>query len=243
MWSDATKGAQVKRETLDFKFDVKTSLNSREFEGYGSTFGNVDLGDDVVLPGAFKETLADHETDGALPQMFWMHQMDQVCGKWTAMSEDKNGLYCKGILADTPRGNEVRTLLNMKAVRGLSIGFSIPDRSTDMSYNEDGTRLIHKVDLWEVSVVSLPMNPMAQVTASKALLLSDPRATERRLRDAGFTQSEAKCIISGMKHIDAIGARDVDRATREVEVDDEAAEVLKMLHSMTTSMVAGAFKI
>ena len=66
------------------------------------------------MPGAYKRSLAEHRKDGALPQMFWMHQMDQVPGMWLEMEEDKKGLYVKGTLADTALGNEMHTLLGMK---------------------------------------------------------------------------------------------------------------------------------
>lgn len=144
------------------------SLSEREFEGYGSIFGNVDLGGDVVAPGAFTKSLKRYQKEGALPLMFWAHDPAQVPGAWTEMSEDSRGLYVKGTLADTQLGNEVRTLLGMKAVRGLSVGFSLSPNGVD--YDDDGTRIIKNAELWEVSIVSLPMNPRATVQHAKTRL-------------------------------------------------------------------------
>lgn len=144
------------------------ALNEREFEGYGSMFGNVDLGGDVVVRGAFRDSLKRYKAEGALPLMFWAHDPAQVPGAWKEMEEDSKGLYVKGTLADTQLGNEVRTLLSMKAVRGLSIGFSLAPNGVE--YDDDGTRIIKKAELWEVSVVSLPMNPRAQVAHAKTRL-------------------------------------------------------------------------
>jgi HK97 family phage prohead protease len=144
------------------------SLSEREFEVYGSVFGNVDLGGDVVAPGAFTKSLKRYQKEGAMPLMFWAHDPAQVPGAWTEMSEDSRGLYVKGTLADTQLGNEVRTLLGMKAVRGLSIGFSLSQNGVD--YDDDGTRIIKNAELWEVSVVSLPMNPRATVQHAKTRL-------------------------------------------------------------------------
>lgn len=174
------------------------SLGEAEFEGHGSVFGNEDLGGDVVMPGAFKRTLAKYRTEGSLPQMFWMHDPSRVCGKWLEMSEDEDGLRVKGVLADTPLGNEIRTLLKMDAVRGLSIGYSVKDDS----YDKEGRRLLKDVELWEVSVVSLPMNPLAQVAHAKSQLsaigeyVPTPREFERSLREVGCSQRVAKRIIS-----------------------------------------------
>jgi HK97 family phage prohead protease len=151
---------------INCPFEFK-SLASREFEGLGSVFGNVDLGGDVVLPGAFSKSLAQHKQARTLPQMFFSHQMDKVPGKWLEMSENSSGLQVRGVLANTQLGDEMHTLLKLGALRGLSIGFTIPDHANDVSYNQDGVRMIKNVDLWEVSLVSLPMNPAAQVSAVK----------------------------------------------------------------------------
>jgi len=142
------------------------SLNKREFEGYGSIFGNKDLGDDIVVQGAFSKTLAEHKGNDTLPVMAWMHDISRIPGKWLEMSEDSNGLYVKGVLAKTELGNEIHTLLGMKAISGLSIGYI----TKEQDYRDDGVRLIKEADLLETSIVSLPMNPMAQIAHTKARL-------------------------------------------------------------------------
>src|ERR1051326_3759809 len=83
------------------------SLKYREFEGYGSVFGNKDLGGDVVVQGAFAKSLAAHEDAGTMPQMFWMHDPSRVPGKWLKMAEDDHGLFVHGQLAPTPLGEEM----------------------------------------------------------------------------------------------------------------------------------------
>lgn len=187
----------MRAHNLTIPLEVK-ALNSREFDGHGSVFGNEDLGGDVVVKGAFANSLKQHRAAGTLPQMFWMHDPAKVTGKWLDMSEDDTGLKVKGILADTPLGNEMHTLLQMDAVRGLSIGY----RTIAQDWKDDGTRLIKEAELWEVSLVSLPMNPLAQVAHVKSRLsamgeyVPTPREFERTLRDAGFSRKVAKTIIS-----------------------------------------------
>lgn len=233
-------------ERIKVRFDVKT-LGGRQFEGYGSTFGNVDLGDDVVLPGAFKDSLEKHAAEGLPALMFWMHQPDQVPGKWLEMTEDSKGLYVKGELADTQLGTEMRTLLNMKAVRGLSIGFQIEDRQKDVSYDADGMRLLHKIDLWEVSLVSMAMNPMARVTSSKSRLSNDGeyvptvREFEKCLRDAGYSRNVARHLVSKVFDEDPGGMPDGHR-WEAGDVEPEADELMKSLSRLTEMTVAEAFR-
>lgn len=213
----------MQKPNITIPLEIK-GLNNREFDGHGSIFKNVDLGGDIVMPGAFKRSLAQHKADGDLPSMFWMHQPDQVCGKWTDMYEDDKGLAVKGILAPTPLGDEIHTLLKMEAVRGMSIGYM----TKDYDFDSDGNRLIKEAELWEVSVVSLPMNPLAQVVHVKSQLsergeyVPSLREFESILRDVGCAQNVAKRIIA--KVYDGEEKPEVHRDGGQEEVD--AAELL-----------------
>lgn len=239
-------------EKLNLPLEIK-ALNAREFDGHGSIFGNVDLGGDIILPGAFKRTLAQHKKAGDLPQMFWMHQMDRVPGKWLDMKEDDEGLAVKGVLAETDLGDEMHVLLGMKAVRGLSIGY----QTIDMDFDSDGNRLLKEVELWEVSIVSLPMNPMAQIAHAKSRLSADgvyvptAREFEQFLRRGGCSKAVSK-RITGMI-LDASGAtpdadddevNDQEAGGTLVTIDpnrrdaDEEAEALKALENFRNELLA-----
>ncbi len=187
----------MQRPNITVPLEIK-NLNAREFEGHGSVFSNADYGGDIVMPGAFKRSLAQHRKAGGMPAMFWMHDSASVPGKWIEMAEDKKGLAVKGVLAVTPLGDEVYTLLKMDAVSGMSIGY----RTIDQDYDKDGNRLIKEAELWEVSVVSLPMNPLAQVTHVKTRLsargeyVPSIREFENILRDVGCSWDVSKKIIA-----------------------------------------------
>ena len=176
------------------------ALNSREFEGYGSVFGNRDYGGDIVMPGAFKRSLAQHRKLGQLPAMCWMHDTKMIPGAWTDMYEDDRGLVVKGVLAKTPLGDETRELITMepKAVGGLSIGY----QTVDQDYDKDGNRLLKEVDLWETSVVSMAMNPLAQIIHAKTRLsergeyVPSIREFENILRKVGCSTDVSKRIIT-----------------------------------------------
>lgn len=213
------------KPNITIPLEVK-GLNKREFDGHGSVFKNIDLGGDIVLPGAFKRSLAQHKSNGSLPAMFWMHDPGKVPGKWLDMHEDEKGLSVKGVLAPTPLGDEVHTLLKMEAVSGMSIGY----RTVDQDYDADGNRLIKEAELWEVSVVSLPMNPLAQVVHVKSQLsergeyVPSIREFESILRDVGCAQSVAKRIIAKV-----YDHEEKPEVTRDVDTEnsvEKAAEAL-----------------
>lgn len=187
-------------EYISVPLEIK-SLESGMFRGYGSTFGNIDLGGDVVMPGAFKKSLAKHKENDTWPQMFWMHRPDQIPGMWVDMAEDKVGLDVTGKNLPTSIGKDVEILMKAKAVKTLSIGFSLD--SKDAYEYKDGVRLLHEINLWEVSPVSLPMNPKAKISLVKARLLqagkslSDlKRDMESWLKDQGLSKSQATVLAS-----------------------------------------------
>jgi HK97 family phage prohead protease len=145
------------------------------FEGYGAVFGNVDSCGDVILKGAFTETLADARTSGHWPALLAQHggfeaASNMPLGVWQEMREDDHGLFVVGKFADTPRGLEAYTLMKMTprpAISGLSIGYT-PIEWENRSKPEDPRRKLKKVKLWEVSLVTFPANDKARVLAVKS---------------------------------------------------------------------------
>jgi HK97 family phage prohead protease len=231
--------ARAQKNYLSVPFEIK-SLAAREFEGYGSTFGNVDLGGDVVIPGAFAKTLKAHRGNGTLPAMFWMHQPDKVPGKWLDMSEDSSGLYVKGVLAPTPLGDEIHALLKMEAVRGLSIGYQVEDDA----YDKAGNRLLKEIDLWEVSPVSLAMNPLAQVTHAKCQLSSigeyvpTPRELEEHFRDMGCSRKAATRLVAKI-----FGNGSPSGTLDEPQRDADDSELARALDELRDTAIAGMIKL
>jgi len=143
--------------------EVKATGNGDyEVAGYASTFGNVDLGYDVILPGAFDKTLREK----ALSRIKFLHSHLpwEVLGVTKELKIDDKGLLGRFKISKTRLGEDVHTLVLDGALDSFSIGY----RTTDFEYTENGNvRQIKEVDLFEVSLVAMPMNPDAVVTAAK----------------------------------------------------------------------------
>lgn len=246
-WDKNKPGENARRsastQTLSFKFDLKT-LGESEFEGYGSTFGNVDLGGDIVLPGAFSATLKQQKAAGSLPQMFYGHDPMKIPGVWLDMKEDRNGLYVKGrLLMDTQLGRETHVQLKAKALRGMSIGFAIDDYKKDVGFDDEGHRLLKKINLWEVSVVSMPMNTEAKVESVKHLKRNLEDALRREAHFGSHTAKTAASvgvrILAPYLTLTDPGIRDVD-LRRDGDVDETAA--LKSIEELRDRMRASLFR-
>lgn len=171
-------GAAIER-TKDFSFKVKAADDAGAIEGYGSVYGVRDSYNEVVMPGAFSDSLARHKREGTYPLMLWQHNPDEPIGVWNELADDGKGLASKGqLLQGVRRADEALIMLKAGAIQGMSIGY----REVDVEPAKDGEpRRLIKLDLLEISIVSFPANRRARVESVKAEgALSD---FARRLRD------------------------------------------------------------
>ncbi len=141
---------------------LKSIGEAGTFAGYGSVFDVVDNQKDIVLPGAFRDTLAAR---GDTVKLLWQHDMGEPIGRIENIMEDENGLYVQGrLMLDLSRGREAYSLLQEGVVQGMSIGYSPVRYRIDP---DTGVRLLEAVDLYEVSLVTFPANEAAQITVVK----------------------------------------------------------------------------
>jgi HK97 family phage prohead protease len=165
------KGATVERASFNLK--IKSVDDAGKFTGVGAVFGNVDLGGDRIVPGAFARTLAA----GKQYPLLYQHNPAEVIGTFQA-KETQQGLMIEGqLLLSDPTGAKVYNLIKNNVLKGLSVGYdTIKDQMVG------GVRELRELRLWECSVVTFPMNESAMVTGIKALS-DDARAKHLKAID------------------------------------------------------------
>lgn len=202
--------------------ELKRSVSATgEISGYASTFnGAPDFHGDVVAPGAFTRTLAEHRGRKTAPAMLWAHDLAEVTGAWFDLREDQYGLKASGKLTlETRRGSEAHALVKDGAL-ALSIGFRPRD-----SRQERGYRVLTDIELFEISLVAIPANSSARITDVKSAGGADdittPREFEEFLREAGFPRTFAKAVTAhgfktaaGLCDADSEAVAELVRATK-----------------------------
>lgn len=143
-----------------FKLEIKEMGESQgTFTGMASVYGNKDLGGDVVMPGAFAKTLADK--NGEVP-ILWQHDQGEPIGLGK-LSDMSDGLQIKGeLVLESPVAQKAYGLMRRGVLKGLSIGYDAVKEDV-----KDNTRYLKEVKLWEVSLVTFPMNQSAGVQSVK----------------------------------------------------------------------------
>lgn len=181
-------------------FHLKSALSDDQgkIEGYASTFmGEPDAFGDIIMPGAYKASLAEHAERDTAPAMFWAHDQAEPIGRWLSLAEDDKGLKVIGQLTlGTNRGAEAYELAKDDAL-GLSIGYTIPQGGADY---KNGVRQLKQINLMEVSLVGLPASHTARITSVKSATqpdLSSPKEVERTLKALGFSGRQAKRFMAG----------------------------------------------
>jgi len=222
------------RLVAPFSIERKQVSEAGTFEGFASTFGNVDLGGDVILAGAFTKSLAEWSAKGELPAMLFGHDMDEPIGEFTAMEQGDQGLFVKGKLWSdgpnpVPKAVQAHRMLTGTGPKGMSIGFI----TKEAERQANGIRVIKEIELLETSIVVFGMNPKARITDAK--LLYDEGGTvlsrkhvERALRSTlGLSASQAKAFTAeGLKGLRNVALSDDDMSD---ELDPDALVALATL--------------
>lgn len=145
--------------------------------GYASLFGEIDQARDMMVRGAFADTLRLRSVS-RVPMLF-QHDPAEPVGVWLELREDHRGLFARGrLIPEVQRARELLSLLRAGAIDGLSIGFRTAKARIDPKTR---VRALHAVDLWEISIVTFPLLAGARVRAVKAAS-SPPTASQARTR-------------------------------------------------------------
>jgi HK97 family phage prohead protease len=203
--------------------EVKEVTESGSFEGMASVYGNIDLGNDIVAAGAFKEFAY---TKDKKIRLFDGHNTRLPVGKGE-VTDSHMGLVIKGQLnLKVSRARDVYELMKDGVIDGLSVGFDILQDGFEV---KDGVRIITAAKLWEVSVTPFPMNPQTLVSQVKQQVMkqiTSVREYEAFLRDSGFSKAQAVVLAKAFKDLSGQGE---PAPTNELTPSPEFMQFLKGL--------------
>lgn len=127
--------------------------------GYASIFNELDYHNDVILKGAFENSISKHKS-GRKIKLLWQHDQNKPIGVINSLYEDDKGLLVEASVNNSiAQGREVISLIKQEALDALSIGFNVAKSDV----HKKGYRQILEADLWEVSVVTFPANSLAKI--------------------------------------------------------------------------------
>lgn len=169
--------------------DAETGI----FEALVSVFGNEDSYGDVVILGAFANTLVEWESKGDPIPVYWSHRMDDPdynIGHVLEASETDTGLLIKAQLdLGGGKADQVHRLLKGRRVTQFSFAYDVVSEKKVGDVNE-----LHELKLYEVGPTPIGANQETELLAVKTA------ADAARGIEAGLKAGR----VLAQKHIDSL---------------------------------------
>ena len=203
----------------DISFVVTDISENGEFEGYISTYYDVDSYGTYFLPGAWDRSIERFNAGEVIP-VLWSHDRTKPIGKCTELRSDDKGLWAHGKLTmEDPQAKTAYAHMKDESVLGLSVGF-------ELDLDAYG---IADADLMEYSVVVFPANPNAKITQVKSSHDHDIGENDMNLKDQIDAMNKA---IEEIRTA-ANSASDAEISKRDAEIASLKTQIAQLSNPIT----------
>jgi len=202
--------------SLEFEFQTKEVSEADDYieiEGYASTHSKDRDGDIIVIDAWNSKALKNYKKN---PILLAYHDHKQPIGETTSIEVDDKGLKVKGKIYKA--AGSVYTFIKNNVLKTFSVGFLMNDATYDP---KDDTFYIRDVELWEISVVSVPAN--ADATFSLAKSASDKIKSAKEVYMAEKENEGLREEVNELK--EALEAHKQELSQKEAEANKEAETV------------------
>ena len=234
------------------QFKAVTDAPAGTFEAIVSVFGNVDLGGDRVMPGAFAKTLAEWQSSGDPIPVIWSHEWDDPMshiGYVEQAEERPEGLYVRARLDvdNNQRAAYVARLLKERRVREFSFGYYAKNSVVVDDEEYGKVRQLTEIDLFEVGPTLLGMNPET-ILLEAASRINGRKATAEETVEGAFATwiYRDDQMLGRIEHVMTDGVLGVPESSFQLEASAENPAVLLRIFDDTdagwveTEMFMGA---
>lgn len=232
----------MKPEQAEQKMSAEVSLKARPdeegtFTAVVSVWGNVDAYGDVMVKGAFTNTLAEWKSANGQIPFIWSHNIndpDSYVGVITDARETDEGLEVDGKFdLDGPTSTKAYNLLKSGRIKEFSFGFIAREVAFATRDGEE-VREVKDVELLEVSMTMIGANRATRVVAVKEA----PRDSEDETTEVVFSIADLDNAIEAIKSasdtaiskltqardaLESKNAPEVEEVAEVEEIDKQAA--------------------
>jgi HK97 family phage prohead protease len=240
------------RMTVPVEWKAATGGGPGELEGYVSVFGNVDLGGDVVLPGAFRKTLADWSTSKQPLPLIADHELstEGVIGSVKQAREDGVGLWIRAGFSSDPKAQSIRTKMIEGHLKGMSFTYDAVKQYMGQMGGKS-VRFLQELKWFEATVTPFPMNTLALASAKAAMSSASindlPDSAFAYIEPGGTKDAEGKTTPRELRHFpihDAAHVRNaLARIAQGAKFGDQALPKVKAAAKQFGVTVSGSSSI
>ena len=212
----------------DISFVVTDISENGEFEGYISTYYDVDSYGTYFLPGSWDRSIERFNAGEVIP-VLWSHDRTKPIGKCTELRSDDKGLWAHGKLTmEDPQAKTAYAHMKDESVLGLSVGFEMDYDALEYNQELDAYG-IADADLMEYSVVVFPANPNAKITQVKSSHDHDNGENDMNLKDQIDAMNKAIEDIRAA----ANSASDAEISKRDAEIASLKTQIAQLSNPIT----------
>jgi HK97 family phage prohead protease len=157
----------IERRQIIRDLEIRSEGDGMTLRGYAAIFNSPSQPlpfTETIEPGAFRDSLKSRNDI----KLLWNHETGTVLGSTRAgtlrVTEDATGLLIEANLPDTQAGRDAATLIKRGDVNAFSFGFRVA--SGGDTWTSADQRVLKRVNIHEVSVVSWPAYTATEGTAS-----------------------------------------------------------------------------
>ena len=135
--------------------------------------------DEIVAPNAFSKSLSENRDVRSLRDHDWAKVLGRTKSGTLRLFEDERGLKFEVDIPNTSYANDLVESMERGDINQCSFGFFITKEELDWD-SDPVVRTILEVDLWEVSIVSIPAYDDTEASVMRGKQLKND--FERRLK-------------------------------------------------------------
>lgn len=213
-------------------FELKAKEdNAGMIAGFFSTYDETpDSYGDIIKPGAFTETIAKRKESGHPFPLCFNHDFSAIIGAVDVIEDTEKGPYIEAHFLETEQAQDVRKMLQSGAIYQFSFAYDVlgADKPTDEQKEKGITNVLTKLEVFEISVVTVPANQNAVATEVKSI---EPETKQGRRNRKADEEVIRNCISSLQSLLDDEGEAD---KTPDQEEDAKSAEAQPEVNEVIT---------
>ena len=198
--------------------------------GFFSTYDEEpDSYGDIIKPGAFTETIAKRKETGHPFPLCFNHDFSAIIGAVDVIEDTEKGPYIEAHFLDTEQAQDVRKMLQSGAIYQFSFAYDVlgAENPTDEQKKKGITNVLTALEVFEISVVTVPANQNAVATEVKSI---EPETKQGRRNSKKDADTINKIIDLAKSLLDDEG----EDTTPDQEEDAKSAEAQPEANEVTT---------
>ena len=195
--------------------------------GFFSTYDKEpDSYGDIIEPGAFTNTIEKRKATGHPFPLCFNHDFDKVIGRVESIEDKDVGPYIEATFLDTQLAQDVRTMLKSEAIYQFSFAYDVLKRRdpTEEEKAAGVMNVLQEIELFEVSIVTVPANQHAVVTEVKSVEPETKQGKRNSRKDADVINQIIELAKSLLDEPDDTTEPEENSKEAEPEVNAAAEE-------------------